>query len=488
MTQKQKTLALLAALAATAGALGSYAWYGVYRKGEVEKTEKDRADTLFTFTKDEVKQVAVTAKGETTTIAREGKDAWTITSPIKTPAEKLSVDSLVDKIAGLKRKRVVTGPADPKEYGLQSPRIKIVLTLNSGKTSELDVGDDNPYDGTLFAKRGGDADVEVCEGGLKYPLEKGLFDLRDKRVFDFDETALHRLEVVTPSLAYGLAKAADGSWTIVAPVEATADAAKANQIAAALRNLRATRFTTEQASADDLKRFGLDHPGYTVQISLAKDLAPKTLALAEIKEAGTDHVYAKQGAEPWIAEVPSTLLKDLGQTVMDLRDKTVLSFKAADVTGLRFQTPNGTFEAKRERAQADGGATADNWSLVTPKAEAAKRWKLSSLLSALETLKGSSIVSESATKAELDGDGLSRPTKTVQILGAKGAVLAELLVGKVDNAKTYIKAGSSLRIYEVESYRLTQIPNDAVDLAETPPTAKDGGTAQKPAAGHTAGH
>ena len=488
MTQKQKTLALLAVLASLAAAIGSYAWFGVYRAGEVEKKAKDQADTLFSFKKDEVKQLVVTAKGETTTIVRAGKDGWEISSPIKAPAEKLSVDSLVDKLAGLKRKRVVSNGADLKEYGLESPRIKIVVTLDSGKTHELDVGDDNPYDGTLFAKRGGDADIEICEGGLKYPLEKGLFDLRDKRVFDFDDNALHRLDVATPALAYGLEKGPDGSWKLVAPIQALADSTKVNQIASALRNLRATRFPTEQATVEDLKRFGLDHPGYTVEITLGKD-APgknppgKTLTLSEQKEGGTDHVYAKRGDEPWIAEAPSTVLKDLGQSVMDLRDKTLLSFKEAEVTGMAFGIQGkAEIDAERQHTAADGGLGLDSWSLVKPTTGAAKRWKLSSLLSSLQTLKGSSIVAESASPSELEGFGLAKPSKTVKVLGPAGRVLAELLIGKTENNKVYVKSGNSPRVFGVEAYRLSQLPNDAAELVEAPAAkaASDGGAAATP--------
>ncbi len=477
MTQKQKILSMLAVTASLAAALGSYAWFGVYQKGEAEAKAKDQADTLFSFKKDDVKQFVVTAKGETTTVVRDGtgKDAgWRIASPIQTDAENLSVDALVDKVAGLKRKRSAGTPSDLAQFGLGKPRVQIVLTLESGKTEELDVGDDNPFDGTIFAKRGGDGEVEICEGGLKYPLEKGLFDLRDKRVFDFDDAQLQKLDVATPGLAYGLEKSGE-EWKLDAPIQAKADAQKVTQISSALKNLRATRFASEQASEADLQRFGLDHPGYTVQLTLGKEMAEKTLILSAQKEGGQEHVYAKQASQAWVAEVPSTILKDLDASVMDLRDKTILSFKQADARGLAFTAAKGTFTVERKQHSADGGVSQDDWTITSPTLGPAKRWKLSSLLSTLETLKGASIVSEKATAADLANDGLDKPVKTATVFGDGGKELAKLLVGKTAGSKVYAKSAADDRVFEVDSYRFSQLPNDVSDLAEAPPAGKDGG-------------
>ncbi|MHB1844273.1 MAG: DUF4340 domain-containing protein [Deltaproteobacteria bacterium] len=483
MTQKQKTLALLAVVASLAASLGSYAWFGVYLKGQTEEKAKAQADTLFSFSKDQVKGLAVTAKGETTTLERDGtgKDAgWKITSPIQGGADKLAVDALLDKIAGLKRKRSAGAQSDLGQFGLVKPRVQIAVTLTDGKKEELDLGDDNPFDGTVYLKKAGDPDVEIVEGGLKYPLEKGLFDLRDKRVFDFDEAQLQKLDAATPSLAFGLEKSGD-DWKLVTPVQEKADAQKASQIATALKNLRATRFAAEQATEADLKRFGLDHPSYTVQLTLGKDLAEKTLILSTQKEGTAEHVYAKPTSQPWIAEVPTTILKDLDVSVMDLRDKTILSFKQADATALSFTTPKGTFQAQRVRHAQDGGFAADDWALTSPLKGPAKRWKLSSLLSTLETIKGSTIVAEQATAAELSKDGLDPPQKSVTVLGEGCKELGRLLVGKTEGSKTFVKSGANDRVFQVDAFRLSQLPTDASDLSEPAPV-KDGGMTA------TAGH
>ncbi len=479
MSQKQKTLSTLALVAALAAALASYAWFDVYQKGVADQKRKDEQNTLFSFKKGDVQKLVVTDKGETTTIERgQGDKAaseWLITSPIQTRADNLPVEAIIDKLAGLKRLRGVEAAGDLKQYGLASPRIKVVLSLEGGKTAELDVGDDNPYDGTLFTKTGDGTDVDICEGALKYPLDKALFDLREKRVFEFDDNELSHLDVVTPKLAYTLVRNSSTDWKIVTPVQDKADAAKSQQLAASLKNLKATRFATESATADDLKKYGLDHAAFTVNITLGGEAAQKTLVVADVHEGSQEHVYVKRAADPWIAEVPSSIVKDLDLTVADLRDKTVLAFKQEDAVGLLFTIgANLSFGADRHRTKTDAGFGQDSWTMSAPALGDAKRWKASSILSTLETIKGSNIVAEEPTEAQLLSYGLNPPEKTVSVIGECGKTLAKLLVGKTDTSKkTWVKSETSPRIYEVDSYRLAQLPENVTDLQDT--QAADGG-------------
>jgi len=101
-------------------------------------------------------------------------------------------------LAGLKQKRDIGNQTDLTQYGLQPPRAKVVVKLDDEKTAELDLGSDNTYDGTLFAKRGDDQRVSILEAGVKSVFDKGLFDLRDKRILTFDDASLRHIDVGMP--------------------------------------------------------------------------------------------------------------------------------------------------------------------------------------------------------------------------------------------------------------------------------------------------
>jgi hypothetical protein len=484
MTQKQRSLTTLAVVLGLAAAIGAYAWFGVYQVGKQEEAAKERTDTLFEFKKDDVLRLSVTAQGDATEAERSassgGGDAgattareWRIVAPIHAPGDAATLDGVVDKLSGLKQKREVKAPGDLASYGLDKPRIKVIATLSDGKTAELDIGVDNPYDGTIFAKKAGDERVSILEPSVRPPLDKSTFDLRDKRLFSFEESALERLDVASGKNVYALERTGDGQWKLTAPLQLPADTAKANQVASAVRGLRATRFATEQSGGQDLGRYGLAKPIVTVEMVLANDPQQKTLVLGEVVEGETHRVFAKRPELPYVAEVPATILKELDQSVGDLRDKTVLSFDAGEVAGLRFAFGSSpAFEVTRI-AGADGGS--DTWRLGAPSPGPAKKWRLASLVTWLHDLKGSSIAADQASDSQLEKDGLKPPKKTVSVLGSGDRVIAQLLVGNDEGGKTFVKSAEKPAVFQIETSRLGQLPADAPDLAEPPPPG-DGGS------------
>jgi hypothetical protein len=493
MNQKQKTLTLLGVMLAVLLVAGSYAWFGVYQVENKKQQEKEKTDVLLPFPASAIEALTITAGPETTSVVRD-HDSFRITSPLKTAADKSTVEGVASRLAGLKIVRAIGDQKDLKAYGLENPRLRISITLGAtlgvdggaatpAGSYEFDLGDDNTYDGTIFAKLASSPRVVVVENGVKAAITKTLFDLREKRVLPFEQPNLKHLDVATPKLAYALDHVGEGQWKLTAPIADTADTTKANQIATALSTLKAIRFATEVASQEDLKRYGLDHPSDTVQLTLGGEGGQKTLVLAQITDGKTPHAYAKRAEDSWIAEVPLNIFKDLEVQLMDLRDKTVLVFEPTDAKALRFTNGGAPFEAKREMVKPpDGGAAFDSWTLEASAKGTAKRWKLSGLLSNLKNLKGATIAADPATPAQLTQFSLDKPMKTATVLGEGGKPLAVLEVGKSVDNKTYVRSAGSQRVYQVDSYRLGDLPNAVEDLADVPPPtpAPDAGPKEAP--------
>ncbi len=478
MTQKQRMLALLGGVVALAAALGLYSWFGIYQAGVAKKKAQDVEDTLFNFKKEQVKKIAVTSNGQTVEGTLQDQE-WTIDRPIKTAADKFTFDSIADKLAGLKQKRDIGNQTDLAQYGLQPPRTKVVATLDDGKTAELDLGSDNSYDGTLYAKRGDDARVSILEAAIKTTFDKGLFELRDKRIVTFSDGDLRHIDVAMPEVVYGLDRVSEGHWMVTAPTPMVADSQRCQQIMTSLEHLRAIRFAADDATQADLTRFGLDKPTGTVEIALDKNVQ-RTLTFSAQKEGSTDHVYVKVADQPFIAEVAASALKDMAVTLADLRDKTILSFDQDQVKGFRFQVGTQSFEAWR---QAAGDAGAESWSLAeTPDGgrAPAKKWKLTSLSSSLHDLKGTSLVTEKADAAAMLKAGLTNPAKVITILGTSGQVLGKLVVGKTEDNKVNVELEGSPKIFLVDAFKLNNVPNSPADIVDIP--LPDGGALPSPGA------
>ena len=108
--------------------------------------------------------------------------------------------ALDDKLADLKAKNlkasikdaspeylVAEGADKLKKYGLENPRFAVTLKLKDGKELKLAVGEESSFDQSLYYTRGSDNHVYLAESGLRYPLDKGLFDLRDKSIVTHED-------------------------------------------------------------------------------------------------------------------------------------------------------------------------------------------------------------------------------------------------------------------------------------------------------------
>ena len=146
-------------------------------------------------------------------------------------ADDTAVDSLLSSLSGLKQKKDLPDEKDLKSFGLDQPKLEVAVKLDDGKEQGVQIGTDNSFDNTLYAKKLGDSTVRVVDAYQKTALEKTAFDLRDKKVAHLDDAAeLKRIDVAGVKSPYVLEK--DGNtWKVNG---AAADAGAADRVASAL--------------------------------------------------------------------------------------------------------------------------------------------------------------------------------------------------------------------------------------------------------------
>jgi hypothetical protein len=169
--------------------LGAYIYFVDSERpaGGIEEREK-----VFTVEAEQIEQITVTAKGETTTLTRTD-GVWKITAPISADADSTEVSSLTSALAALEVNRVLDENASNlADYGLASPRIKVAF--KAGNTSgELHVGETTPTQGDMYAVKAGESRVFLVAAHQDTSLAKNTFDLRDKRVLHFDRDKIDTL-------------------------------------------------------------------------------------------------------------------------------------------------------------------------------------------------------------------------------------------------------------------------------------------------------
>ncbi len=453
MNQKTRSLVTLLVLAGVGAGIGLYAWYGVHLAQEQEKEQKELSAKLFTFDKKTVKRIVVTAKGQTSTVVPGEGEQWKLVSPVTTPADKSTVDALVERMTQLKSKSMVEEKAqDLAKYGLASPKLKVTLQLEDGSELVFRAGDDNQFDNSVYVATADSSDVIQAEGNFKWALEKDAFDLRDKRVAPFEDADVTALKVRAGDRRYALKKV-DGKWQLA--TGGAADETTVNRLLGTLRNLRATRFDTDTLGPADGERYGFQSPAAVVELTANGKLLEVTFGRTEAD--GVSKFWARRADATFAAEINETAINDLKVSDFDLQDKTVLAFDDAQVHGLKLTAGGETFVV--ERVKNDEGKPGDDWTFQG--GGAVKKWKASSIVTALRNLKAAAFTEENAT--DLAKYGLASPAKSVT-----------LLVGQENGSNLYVKTAASNRVLEVEKTRLSELPASRADLAEPPPAAKDG--------------
>ncbi len=474
MKQTTKTLLALLILLAVAGAIGGAAlWTG---KDEQKKAEaKEKSEKLFDLDKARVKELRLAKDGQTVVRLEKAEKGWMLLEPVKAKGDGTAVDSLLGTLTSMKQKKDLADEKDLKAYGLDQPKIEVSVKLDDGKEQGLQLGIENGFDNTLYVKKLGDGTVRVVDAYQKSSLEKTAFDLREKKVSHLDDGAeVKRIEVGGVKTPYALEK--DGAnWKLNGEA---ADNAAADRVVNAVKSLRATAIAAEDAK--DLKAFGLDKPKLTVKLAISadKDTYTRTVRIGQAKSGTTEKTYAQRDGGPVVYEVDKQILADLEKQPFDLQNKDLVHMDREAVRKVVFDGPSGKVEIARvKNAPPDGGLADEVFTVVAPKEAPAKKWKVSSALYSIASLRAAAFEGPVPAPKDLAKYGLDKP-KTVTVLGEGDKVLARLRLGNEKDGKRYALADGFDKLVRVEKSTVDDWPWTAADALDTPP-AKIPGQASK---------
>lgn len=491
---KQTTRSLVAALAfvAAAAAAGLGALY-VNRDEARKVAAKEKRAKLFELDRGRVRELRVAPAGkEAVVLKRAGSSPWTFAAPAQlsgAAADEAAAGALLDRLQSLQQKDEVAG-MDAKAAGLDAPRWEISFADEAGARHALRLGEENGFDSTVYARRDDDPTVRTLAAADATPLQKGVFDLRDKRVAGLDAAAdVRRIEVLGTQHPYVLEKQGTG-WTLSAPAGRSAaprgaavkaDAGAAEAVIATLRNLQATAVAAETSDAAALRAQGLSPAKVAVRLSVvqagAKEPSQRTVLIGQPPKAAgsvTVKTTARREGAPAIFEVPAQVLKDLDKAPFELKDKSVLSFDREQVRRIEIAAPGAPALslARRKDAPPDGGTAQERFDLLAPRQGPARAWRISGALYSLSVLRaaaeGQPAPRDARARARL---GLDRP-RTVALFGEGDKLLARVaLGGPAGDGRRWALAEGASEAVPVPDSALADLPATADDALEPPPTA-----------------
>jgi hypothetical protein len=309
-------------------------------------------EKVFAVEADQIEQITVTAKGETTTLAKTD-GVWKITAPVTVDADSTAVSSLASALAALEINRVLEENASNlADFGLDNPRIKISFKAG-GSSGEVHFGETTPTQGDRYAVKAGESRVFLVAAYQDASLAKNTFDLRDKRVLQFDRDKIDSLELAQPGAAAVQLARAGNEWAIKAPTAARGDYSAIEGLVTRL----STVSMTELVDPNSPESFGLETPSAVVTVGMGSTRA--TLELGAERDGA---LFARDRARQMVFKVEPSLATDLKKTADDLRDKDLFEFRTFNLVRLQVTRGADTHEFQKVEGGGEGGA--DKWQRV----------------------------------------------------------------------------------------------------------------------------
>ena len=331
----KQLIAAAIVLAALAGTL----YWSNHRKpasDSVSASSSSSTVKVISLKQDDISKLEVKIKsGDDVVLNRVGASSWKITSPKPLMADQDPVSTILYNLSPMDGATVIDEkPTDLKQFGLAEPEAQVSATEKDGKTHTVVVGDDTPTGDSAYVMLSGDPKVYSVPKNTKTSFDKGLKDLRDKRLLPVDYDKLTSVEVSGPKVHLTFASQ-DGKWTVRNPTDMRGDTSKLENVIEKLRTATMDPSTPETEKKQAASSFASGTPIATVKATDASGTQE-----LQVRKSGKDAYYAKATAMDGVFKVSSQLGDAVDKNTEDFREKRV--FDVAENTPDKVEFHDGT--------------------------------------------------------------------------------------------------------------------------------------------------
>jgi hypothetical protein len=403
------------------------------------------APKILTLKEDDISEIHLRKNGnEEAALTKDQNGKWRITAPKPLGADQSAVSSLVITVASLGSDRVVAEKADDlRQYGLASASLEVVITTKDQKSRKVSIGDETPAGSGAFAMLAGDPRVFTIATYAKTSIDKGVNDLRDKRLITADLDKISQLELITKKeiLAFGRNKQ---EWQILKPRPLRADNYQVEEL---VRKLREAKMDVSGSDAADEQKKAA--AGFASAATLATVKVVDSSGMQELQvRKNKDDYYAKSSVVAGVYKVPSDLGPALDKHLDDFRNKKLFDFGFDEPSKVELR------DGPKVYVFTKGG---QDWWLDGKKMDSSN---VQSLIDKMGELSASKFVDSGFTTAALDLTIVSNDSKRVE----------KVQIAKADN-RYIAKRENEPALYEVDSAVVNDLQKLAGEVKPAPPAA-----------------
>jgi len=328
------------------------AYYSIFEVKIASKNaeKKENEKILLSMSKDDISSFVYENKSRNIKAELIQKsNGWFLKSPVDYKADSYNIDTILNTILNSKYEDKIENVTNLDDFGLKAPKIVFTLNTKNGK-KVFNVGGKNPTETSLYVSFASDSKLVYLIGESNfYPLDKTVYDLRDKSLFSFDR---EKASVTKISNSFGdfiLEKDKNADWNIESPKKYKADKSKMDSLFGKLFDEKLSDFVLDNPSPKDLDTYGISKPAITVSISNNKGINAK-LFLG--KDSG-DYTYAKLDDKNVIFKVNKSISEVFKVNLNDLRSKNLLTFDSSAITKVAIESKNINIIAEKLLVQDD---------------------------------------------------------------------------------------------------------------------------------------
>ena len=342
-----------------------------------KKEEKDRAEKVILFDPENVKAISF-IKGEITIkLKRLGIDEWQMTAPVNANGDAPAVSAFLSFLNNLNFTRVVEeSPKDLTPFGLDTPDLKIILSMNNGETKGVRVGDDHPMGNKVYLARLNESRV-LAAGVTKNRLDRKVHDLRDKTILDFKTPQITKIEFIRNGKTLSLKKNEE-SWEVSeGKIAAKGNETEITNLLNTIQAAQIEQFVEEKP--EQLTSYGLNNSKLTVKLTTSKASEPLVLLIGGKNEHG---FYAKTLPKKNVFTINQSLFDTLNnRKLVDFFNKSLVDFNDDDLAKVTLLMDDDSVDLIRDEKDLQ------KWTMVKPVNMKANTATINSLLFDLKNVR-----------------------------------------------------------------------------------------------------
>ena len=332
--------------------------------------EKDRSEKVILFSPEKVKVISFIKGGISIKLKRLGTDEWQMTAPVNANGDAPAVSGFLSFLKNLNFTRVVEeSPKDLTPFGLNTPDLKIILSMDSGEAIGVRVGDDHPMGNKVYLARLNGSRI-LTAGITKNRLDREVHDLRDKTILDFKTPQITKIELIRNEKTLSLKKNEE-SWEVSEEkITAKGNESEITKLLNTIQAAQIEQFVEEQP--EQLSSYGLNNSKLTVQLTASNAKGPLTLLIGGKGEHG---FYSKTPLKENIFTINQSLFDALNnRKFLDFLNKSLVDFNDDDLIKMTLRMDDGSVDLIRDKKDLQ------KWAMVKPVNIKANTATINSLL------------------------------------------------------------------------------------------------------------